>query len=190
MSENHSTNGNGHTSRVGVYYRRSDDDQEHSIDRQRSLVRPYCGKKSYAVVREYLDDGIPGERLDRPGFRRLLADAAAGLFSVVVVDEASRLARLDPLDFMAAVAKPLRDAGVLLDTVNRGEVRWDDIGDFIRASVDAEKSADEVKKLSRRVLSGMALLAAEGRILGKQCYGYRIAYRTVEVPGKPPRMIP
>lgn len=181
---------NGHVLRVGVYYRCSDDDQKNSIARQRSQVRLYCARKGYVIVREYIDEGIPGERLDRPAFRQLLADASAGLFDAVVVDEASRLARLDPVDFMAAVAKPLRDAGILLDTANRGEIRWDDIGDFIRASVDAEKSSDEVKKLSRRVLTGMALLAAEGNILGKQCYGYKVVYKTFEEPGKPPKVVP
>lgn len=181
---------NGHAQRVGVYYRYSDDDQKNSIDRQRSQVRPYCQRKGYVIVREYIDEGIPGDRLDRPDFRRILGDAAAGLFSGVVVDEASRLARLDVVDYTAEVAKPLRDAGVFLDTVNRGEVRWDDIGSFIVASIEAEKSSDEVKKLSRRVLSGMALLAAQGSILGKQCYGYRVEYKTVEEAGKPPKVVP
>jgi DNA invertase Pin-like site-specific DNA recombinase len=190
MSKKHSTNGDDYTLRAGIYYRMSDDKQENSIDRQRSQVRPYCDRKGYAVVREYLDEGIAGERLDRPGFQKLLADAAAGLFSAVVVDEPSRLARLDPLDYMALVGKPLRDAGVLLDTVSRGEVRWDDIGSFIVASIEADKSSDEVKKLSRRVLSEMARLAAEGQILGKQCYGYRVEYRVIEEPGRPPKTRP
>ena len=43
-------------------------------------------------------------------FQRLLRDAKAGQFDVIVTDEWSRLSRQDPVDFIAKVVKPLKDA--------------------------------------------------------------------------------
>jgi DNA invertase Pin-like site-specific DNA recombinase len=190
MSEGNSTNGNGLT-RAAAYYRMSDDDQKNSPDRQRSQVRPYCRRKDYALVREYTDEGIAGDEFERrAGFQQLLADARAGLFDVIVADEWSRLSRQDPLDFLATVVRPLRDAGVRLETVAEGPQSWDNLGGQILLVVRSGKASDEAKVLSRRVLTGMAKFAAAGRVLAMAPYGYKTEYETVEEPGKPPKVKP
>jgi DNA invertase Pin-like site-specific DNA recombinase len=184
-------NGNGRL-RAAAYYRMSTSRQEDSPERQRSQVRPYCKGKGYALVREYSDEGIAGDVFERrAGFQQLLRDAKAGLFSVIVADEWSRLSRQDPLDFAAAVAKPLRDARVTLDTVSGGPQKWDDLGSQLLMLVKSDKATGEAKELSRRTLAGMARLAAgEGRVFGPAPYGYKTEYETVEEPGKPPRVKP
>jgi site-specific DNA recombinase len=87
----------------------SDDSQQSSIGRQLDQVGPYWVRKGYVVVGQpYTDEAIAGDEFDRrPGFQRLLRDARAGLFSVIVCDEWSRLSRQDPVDFTALVVKPL-----------------------------------------------------------------------------------
>jgi site-specific DNA recombinase len=173
MSRKHSTNGDADSVRVATYYRMSDDKQEGSIGRQQAAVRPYCEKKRYAVVREYIDEGIPGDRLDRPDFQRLLADAARGLFSRIVVDEPSRLSRSDPLTFLADVARPLRDAKVTVDSVSAGVQDWNDLANLILATVRADRSAAEVRDMSRRVLGGCLRALGAGRLPGgTPPYGY------------------
>jgi DNA invertase Pin-like site-specific DNA recombinase len=187
MAKDHST-----PVRAAAYYRKSTPKQEDSIERQQSQVRPYAaaldagGNPRYYLVGEYVDRAIAGDVYDgRPDFQRLLRDAKAGLFSVILTDEWERLSRQEPVDFIAGVVKPLRDAGVTLVTVADGPQRWDDLASLILATVRADKASGESKRLSRRVLSGMALFARQGRVLGPAPYGYKTEYQTVEEPGRP-----
>lgn len=78
--------------RAAIYIRMSTDDQADSPMRQRSQIEPYCVRNGYQVVNpnKYDDFGERGWHGDRPGFRKLLEDAAAGEFDVIVVDEMSR----------------------------------------------------------------------------------------------------
>jgi DNA invertase Pin-like site-specific DNA recombinase len=170
----------------------STDHQKDSIDRQKSQVGPYIEAKGYLPVRQYEDRGIAGDVFDRrPGFQQLLRDAKAGLFSVIVTDEWSRLSRQEPVDFIAKVVKPLKDAGVTLDCVAEGPQRWDDLAQLILMTVKASKSQDESKTKSYRTLTGMGQAAALGRLLGSHApYGYLTEYETVTEPGRPPRVRP
>jgi DNA invertase Pin-like site-specific DNA recombinase len=178
--------------RVGVYGRMSDPKQDASIERQLSQVLPYCTSKGYVVVGEpYIDDGIAGDVFDRrPSFLRLLRDAQAGLFSVIVCDEWSRLSRQEPIDFVAKVVKPLKDAGVTLDCVAEGPQRWDDLAQLVLMMVRAEKSQAESVTRSRRTLTGMMKAAAAGKLLGGRLYGYDVEYETVQEEGRPPKTRP
>jgi site-specific DNA recombinase len=166
--------------------------QEDSVERQLSSVLPYCERKGYTVVGEpYTDSGIAGDVFDkRPAFQKLLRDAKAGLFDVIVCDEWSRLSRQEPVDFISTVVKPLKDAKVILDCVAEGPQRWDDLAQLILMTVRADKSQGESKTRSYRVLTGMAKKARMGRVLGKAPYGLLTKYETVNEPGRPPKMVP
>lgn len=178
--------------RVGIYARRSTNKQEDSIERQLASVLPYCENKRYTIVGEpYSDSGIAGDEFDkRIAFQQLLRDARAGLFDVIVCDEWSRLSRQEPVDFIASVVKPLKDAGVTLDCVAEGPQRWDDLAQLILMTVRADKARGESKTRSYRTLTGMANKARASRILGGAPYGYKTEYETITEPGKPPRVRP
>jgi DNA invertase Pin-like site-specific DNA recombinase len=99
----------------------STDKQEDSIDRQLSNVRPYAERKGYRLSDEhtYTDAGIAGDEFEkRPALQRLLRDAAAGRFDVLLCDEVARLSRQKFTEYVAKVAYPLEQAGVTLDTVS------------------------------------------------------------------------
>jgi site-specific DNA recombinase len=185
MPENHSIP-------AVAYYRKSTDKQEDSIDRQRGGVLTYARAKGYALAGEYVDEGIAGDEFDRrPDFQRLLKDARAGLFSVIITDEWSRLSRQEPIDFIAKVVKPLKDAGVTLDCVAEGPQHWDDLAQLILMTVKASRSQEESITKSYRVLTDARRKAALGRLLGSHPpYGYLVEYETVQEPGKPPRVRP
>jgi DNA invertase Pin-like site-specific DNA recombinase len=94
--------------KAAAIYRRSDSRQEDSISRQRKAVPDYARRQGYRLVDEYVFDGIPGDEMDNtPEWRRLLADAQAGKWQVLVADEPSRLSRDDYDDFVALVKRPL-----------------------------------------------------------------------------------
>jgi site-specific DNA recombinase len=180
--------------RAGRYFRMSDAAQENSIDRQRQNVAPYVARKGYAVSDDttYTDEGIAGDEFEkRPGLQRLLRDAAAGKFDVVVVDEVSRLSRQDFTEFVACVAHPLKLAGVTLDAVSEGPLGWEEVADLLKLTIHQTAASGESKRLSRRVLTGQFNLARQGRLLGGvRPFGYKVEYETVELPGKAPKVLP
>ena len=85
------------TRRYASYLRCSTDDQSYgdytTIDTQRAINAERIEQLGGEPVAEYSDDGRTGMNLNRPGWKRLLADASARKFDGVVVTYMSRLAR-------------------------------------------------------------------------------------------------
>jgi DNA invertase Pin-like site-specific DNA recombinase len=156
-----------HSTQTAVYFRRSTLKQEDSIDRQRSQVLPYAERQGYVIMGEYQDDGIAGDEFDRrPGFQKLLADAKAGKFQTILVDEPSRFSRQDPIELIAKVVHPLRNAGVRVDTASNGPLDYESLAGIILSVVHADKASGETKTLSRRVLTGLLKKARAGAWTG------------------------
>lgn len=172
MSANHSTTGG----RAATYFRKSTDEQEQSIDRQRGQVATYAAARGYRVVQEYVDEGIAGDVFDRrPGFQKLLADAGRGQFDVILVDEPSRLSRQNVIELIEKVMAPLRRSGVKIDTVSKGPLDYESMAGIIMMTVHAHQSAEEPRELSRRTLGGMIKRAQAGKWFGWiPPYGLRI----------------
>lgn len=85
--------------RAALYCRVSTEEQAregYSIDNQLTVCRRVCQDRGWAVAGEYIDAGISGryEAIGRrPAFKRLLDDAQAGRFQVVVVWQLDRFSR-------------------------------------------------------------------------------------------------
>ncbi len=83
--------------RYALLLRCSNDDKKKgdysTIDSQRDANTLYVADRGRVVVGEYVDDGISGTTLKRPGFRRMMENACKGTFDVLVVTYMSRLAR-------------------------------------------------------------------------------------------------
>jgi DNA invertase Pin-like site-specific DNA recombinase len=192
MLENHSINGRPEP--VAAYYRMSDDKQENSIERQRSQVEPYAAQHGYVIVREYVDEGIAGDEAEkRPGFMKLTRDAVGRQgFRVILCDDKDRFGRFDAIDFGYHV-KPLRDAGVRLETVAQGRVDWTSFAGRVADIVAQEAKAMESRANSGRVLGEMLRLAGLGYWLGGPApYGYVLVPDPVLgkklVPGDPEKV--
>jgi DNA invertase Pin-like site-specific DNA recombinase len=185
VAERHSRNGS--PPRAAHYYRKSTDRQEDSIDRQRDAVAAYARRRGYEPAGEpYVDEGIAGDVFDRrPAFQRLLKDAAAGKFDVIVMDEPSRLSRQDPIDLIELVVAPLRRSGVTLDTASKGPIDYGSLAGIIMMTVHAHKASEESMDLSRRVLGGIARRAKAGDWFGWMApYGLRIIRDVDQATGK------
>jgi site-specific DNA recombinase len=86
----------GQTERVALYARVSTEMQAEegfSIEAQLNEMRAYAAQRGWKVVAEFVDAGISGSTMDRPGLRALLEAAQARQFDVVLVHELSRLSR-------------------------------------------------------------------------------------------------
>ena len=83
--------------RAALYKRVSTPEQAregYSLEAQERNLRRYCDYKGYLIVGTYADEGISGRyTANRPDFTRLMADARAHEFDVVVVWSISRLSR-------------------------------------------------------------------------------------------------
>lgn len=83
--------------RAALYLRLSRDDgagaESDSIASQRLFLREYCEKNGFFPAAEYVDDGYSGTNFERPGFLRMIDDALAGAFRVILTKDMSRLGR-------------------------------------------------------------------------------------------------
>ncbi len=79
------------TYNVGIYCRLSNDDERDgesvSIENQKLLLQRYVRERGWNEVDTYIDDGFSGTNFDRPGVKRLIADAKAGRINVILVKD-------------------------------------------------------------------------------------------------------
>lgn len=155
--------------KVAIYCRLSDedknksnpDDESESIQNQKSLLEGYVIANNWQIYDYYIDDDFSGADSDRPDWNRLLKDAEAKRFNIILCKSQSRFTR-----DMAAVEKYLhgkflewniRFIGLVdnSDTQNKGNKKqrqiigltneWylEDISDNIRAVFDSKRKAGE-----------------------------------------------
>ena len=82
---------------AALYCRLSRDDnldsESNSITNQKNLLKKVAKEKGYADTLFFVDDGISGTTLDRPGFQQMIKAIEAGYISAVLVKDLSRLGR-------------------------------------------------------------------------------------------------
>mgnify|MGYP000697732203 CR=1 FL=1 len=79
---------------AALYARYSSDSQRaESIVAQIRAGREYCRRKGYHIIKEYADEAYTGTNDNRPAYREMLRDAAAGLFEVVIFHKVDRNGR-------------------------------------------------------------------------------------------------
>ena len=80
-----------------LYERLSRDDnlegESYSIGNQKNLLPKVAKEKGYTNLVHFLDDGISGVTMDRPGFNDMMEQLAAGKAAAVFVKDLSRLGR-------------------------------------------------------------------------------------------------
>jgi len=82
---------------AALYCRLSRDDnmdtESNSIQNQKKLLQKVAREKGYTDTLFFVDDGITGTTMKRPGFQKMLTAIEAGYISVVFVKDLSRLGR-------------------------------------------------------------------------------------------------
>ena len=82
---------------AALYCRLSRDDnmdtESNSIQNQKKLLQKVAREKGYTDTLFFLDDGITGTTMKRPGFQKMLTAIEAGYISAVFVKDLSRLGR-------------------------------------------------------------------------------------------------
>jgi DNA invertase Pin-like site-specific DNA recombinase len=151
------------TMRRCATYLRVSTDQQNFINQQPDIDR-YVQFKNLTVVQTYVDEGVSGRKTSRPALTRMLVDARAGRFDILVVAKLDRLGRsakhlltiLDELDGLGiAFASATQD----IDTGSAsGRLLYTVLG----AVAEFESTL-----ISERTLAGLRIARSRGARLGR-----------------------
>jgi DNA invertase Pin-like site-specific DNA recombinase len=154
--------------RVALYARYSSDNQrEASITDQLRELRRYAERQGWLVVGEYTDSIEKGSSWYRPGLQRLLRDAPAHQFDIVLAESLDRLSR-DQED-TPKLFKHLAFAEVSIVTLSEGDVTQLHVG------FKGTMNAMFLKDLADKTRRGLRGRVEAGKSAGGLSYGYRVA---------------
>jgi site-specific DNA recombinase len=165
--------------RIAIYARVSTERQAErgTIGSQLAALRDQVSAAGHELVREFIDDGHSGARLDRPGLDALRDAAEAGLFDAVWCHSPDRLARVYAYQVL------------ILDELARFDVgvHFTDAPDFATGDPQATLLTQmqgviaeyEKAKIAERYRRGKLFRARAGEITTwKTAYGYRRVARS------------
>ena len=149
--------------RIATYERVSSEgqrDRETIKTQTDALAARLALEPDVEIVERYADDGVSGMRplADRPGGRRLLADAEAGRYSELFLYALDRLGR--NLADTAASGRRLERAGVTVVTLREGRLTP------FMFDLFATLAQNEHRVFHERSSDGMERAAREGRYVG------------------------
>ena len=163
---------------AGMYVRLSKEDfrqgESVSIENQKAILLKYIVEQGWNLIDIYADDGYSGGNFDRPGFKRLMADAERGIVNVILVKDMSRFGR-DYIEVGRYMEHVLPRLGCRLVALHDG------------MDTDSEASTDfmpfknlfndfYLRDLSRKVKGSQRAMAEKGKYSGSYApYGYRLA---------------
>ncbi|RDU35467.1 hypothetical protein DRW41_17150 [Neobacillus piezotolerans] len=155
------------------YDRVSTDEQAktgYSIDSQKENNFKFIQSQGWEPVGSYVDDGYSAKNLNRPAMQRLIADAKAQKFDVVVFYRLDRLVRsVGDLDYLL---KTFEEYNVKIRSVTEVYDTTSAMGRFFIFLV-ASMAQWERETISERVVVNMAKKATLGeRNGGRAPYGY------------------
>jgi site-specific DNA recombinase len=166
------------TKRCALYARYSSDHQKDtSIDDQFALLRARAQQLGWTIVAEYADRALTGTRsYDRGDLLRLMDDAKAGNFDVVLTEGLGRVSRnqIDShtfhqsMEFVDVGVYTLED-NALLDTMH--------------VTLRGLQHSQYIKTLAQNVYRGQVGVVKSGRGVGRPPYGYRIVRSINQVKG-------
>ena len=154
--------------RRAVTYSRFSSEQQNprsALDQTR-YGRLHAEAQGWQVIGAYEDLALSGASRHRPEFQRLVRDAKARKFDVVVCEALDRLGR--NLADIAELYDQLSFLGIGIHTIQQGPVTQLHIG--MLGTMSQLFLADLKAKTHR----GLRAVAEEGRSAGGLCYGYRV----------------
>ena len=157
--------------RAAIYARYSSDNQrDASIEDQARQCRARIEQEKWQLGEVYSDHAISGATTLRPGYQKLLEDARAGRFEVLVDEALDRLSR--DQENIAGLFKQLCYAGVRLITLSEGEISELHVG------LKGTMNALFLKDLAHKTRRGLEGRIRQGKSGGGLCFGYDVVHKT------------
>jgi len=177
--------------KAGIYCRVSTEDQAEAktIENQVEFAHRYCELHSIEIADQYLDEGISGITAleDRPEGMRLIKDAKAKKFDLVLVYRLDRLAR--DTRHLLNIYHALEGYGVAIRSMTEQFDSSSPTGKFIMTTLGAI-AALERETLQERVSLGRDRVARQGKWLGGNItYGYKSNAGKLEIDEKEARVV-
>lgn len=154
--------------RAAVYARVSSAAQRdaHTVESQLHVLGPYVRAQGWTLVETYVDDGRSaktGQLEHRDAWARLMRDAEASRFDVVVVLDVNRLTRTGSIEERAQILGPLQRLGVQIATPSGGILDLRSFLGELYVTMQALVAAEENRKKAEAVKAGKLRAIAEGR---------------------------
>lgn len=163
---------------IGIYARVSTEEQAKSGFSLKDQIRECQKKAGTDQYKQYIDEGISGEFLDRPALSRLRQDVRDGLITKVVCLDPDRLSR--KLMHQLLITEEFDRKGIQLVFVN-GEYARTPEGQLFY-SMRGAIAEFEKAKINERMSRGRREKARQGRVLRDfQVYGYNYDKETEQM---------
>jgi site-specific DNA recombinase len=149
---------------------------QQTVESQLHVLRPYVTREGWQLVDTYVDDGRSAKTgmLDRRDqWQRLMRDAEAGRFDILVTLDVNRLTRTGSIEERAEILGPFQRLGIQIATPSAGiqDLR-SFLGEFY-VTLQALVAAEENRKRATAISAGKLRAIAEGRKpAGPTPYGY------------------
>ncbi|MEE1057028.1 MAG: recombinase family protein [Acutalibacteraceae bacterium] len=161
--------------RVVAYCRVSTDkfDQANSLESQQRYFNEYIKRNSLWELYEiYIDEGISGTSTKkRTSFNRMIEDAKAKKFDLIITKEISRFARntLDSIGY----TRELKSYGIGVIFMN-DNINTLDADAELRLTIMSSIAQEESRKTSDRVKWGQRRMMEQGVVFGRDMLGYDV----------------
>lgn len=164
--------------KVAIYIRLSKEDadkgekESESVQNQRAILHSHALSQGWEIYDFYVDEDWSGSDRGRPEFHRLISDAEAGKFNIVLVKTQSRFAR-DSKYIEDYVHELFRDKGIrfvsLVDNIDTMQA-----GSKLSSRVHALLDEEQLDLLSSNIRRSFDEKAKEGQFYGSlPPYGYK-----------------
>jgi site-specific DNA recombinase len=154
--------------RAAIYARVSDRAQRdrHTIENQLRVLPAFVAAQGWELVETYVDDGRTaktGKLEARDGFARLVRDADARRFDLVVVVDVDRLTRTDDPEERGRITGAFWRNHIQVVTPSGGTHDLRTLMGGLYVEMQARFAAEENRKRAERVKAGKLRAIAEGR---------------------------
>ena len=169
-----------------VFYGRVSTEHEAQLSALENQIQWYDDQAKYhnnwTVLDKYIDEGITGTQAKkRPAFLKMLEDARAGKFDLIVTREVCRFAR-NTVDTLVTT-RELKNIGIEVFFVEDNIWTMDGDGE-LRLTIMATLAQEESRKVSERVKAGQQISRQNGTLYGcGNILGYELK-RNFDADGK------
>ncbi len=160
--------------RVAIYVRISTGEgmqaEGHSIEAQLRICREFAARRGWTVVAEYIDEGCSGANDKRPAFERMIEDAFAGKFQVILFHKLDRFSR--SISDILSYFHELESNDILLCSATEA-FDFSDPADRAKFHMLAVFAQWYLDNLSEETKKGKKQRALKGQYNGRLPFGYR-----------------
>ena len=159
--------------RAALYIRVSTDEQVEegfSVPAQIKQLTEYCQRNNIEVFKVYADEGISGQKENRPQFQLMIKDAEKKLYNIILVHKFDRFAR--KVELSQRIKRQLKTSGVNVISITE-PIEDSPIG-FFQEGILELLAEYYVKNLAQESKKGHIERASQGLHNGSVPFGYKV----------------